>query len=42
MKIAIGTVSQAVGPMSATQNVPRKETDVFMDVMGGMWLVFAR
>ena len=42
MKITIGTVSQAVGIMSATQNAPRKGTDVFMDVMAGMLLVFAR
>ena len=41
MKITIGTVSQAVDQMSATQNVPRKEIDVFRDVMAGMLLVFA-
>ena len=40
--MAIGTVAQAVGPMSATQNAPRKGTYVFMDVMAGMLLVFAR
>ena len=38
----MGTVSCPVGIMNASQNVQRKETDAFMDVMAGMSLVFAR
>ena len=40
--MVIGTVFQAVVIMSATQNAPRKGTDVFMDVMAGMLLVSVR